>query len=58
VQFFADGNLLGTDTTAPYAFTWSDVPAGSYPLTARSTDNDGASATSSAVNVTAQSSGG
>ena len=52
VAFYADGNLIGTDTTAPYSFTWNDVPAGSYALTARSTDDDGDSTTSSAVNVT------
>ena len=52
VAFYAGTTLLGTDTTAPYAFTWNDVPAGSYALTARSTDDDGATTTSSAVNVT------
>ncbi len=52
VQFFANGSLLGTDTTAPYSFTWNNVAAGGYTLTARATDNSGASTTSSGVNIT------
>jgi len=27
VEFYHDGLLLGTDTTAPYAYTWDSVPA-------------------------------
>ncbi|MEU8607459.1 glycoside hydrolase family 48 protein [Actinoplanes sp. NPDC048791] len=27
VEFYHDGLLLGTDTTAPYAYTWESVPA-------------------------------
>ncbi len=52
VEFFSGATLLGTDTTSPYSLTWSNVPAGSYSLTARATDNGGASATSAAVPVT------
>lgn len=36
VQFYSGATLLGEDTTAPYAFTWSGVAAGSYSLTAQS----------------------
>ena len=39
--------LLGTDTVCPYTFTWNNVAAGSYALTARATDNAGAVTTSS-----------
>ena len=35
VQFFNGADLLAEDTTAPYAFTWSNIPAGNYTLTAR-----------------------
>jgi endoglucanase len=43
---------LGTDTSSPYSFTWSNVGAGSYALTARATDNAGATTTSATVNIT------
>jgi len=51
VNFFAGTTLVGTDTTAPYAITWSNVPAGTYTITAVAIDNSGASATSSGVTV-------
>jgi hypothetical protein len=50
---FRDGTtLLGQDTTAPYSFTWRNVPPGAHVLTARATDNSGAATTSSQVNTT------
>jgi galactose oxidase-like protein/Big-like domain-containing protein len=50
---FRDGTtLLGQDTTAPYSFTWRNVPPGTHVLTARATDNAGAVTTSSAVGFT------
>lgn len=52
VDFYANSTLLGTSTTAPYGFTWSNVPAGTYSLTAIATDNGGATTTSSAVSIT------
>ncbi|HKW01637.1 MAG TPA: Ig-like domain-containing protein [Vicinamibacterales bacterium] len=52
VDFFANGQPIGTDTTSPYSVTWSNVAAGSYTLTAVATDNDGATTTSSEVHVT------
>ena len=51
VQFFANGTLIGTDTTAPYAQSWTGVATGTYALTAKATDSAGAVRTSSAVNV-------
>lgn len=51
VEFFQGATLLGEDTTSPYAFTWSNVPLGNYTLTARATDNQGATTTSSVVNI-------
>lgn len=36
------GNIpLGTDTTAPYEFTWTNVPVGTYALYAIPTDSHG-----------------
>jgi acid phosphatase type 7 len=52
VEFFNGASLIGTDTTAPYSVPWNNVPAGSYSLTARATDDKGANRTSAAVNVT------
>jgi hypothetical protein len=52
VDFYAGTTLLGSDTSAPYSFTWSSVPTGTYSLTAAATDNDGAATTSAAVSVT------
>jgi regulation of enolase protein 1 (concanavalin A-like superfamily) len=51
VEFYNGSALLATDTTAPYAFTWSSVPAGSYTLTAVAYDAAGASTRSAAVSV-------
>ena len=49
---FRDGTtLLGTDTSAPYAYTWKNVPSGTHSLTARATDNAGAATTSSTVGI-------
>jgi hypothetical protein len=52
VDFYNGSTLLGTDTSSPYSFTWSNVGAGTYSLTAKATDNQSASTTSSAVSVT------
>src|SRR5688500_6589273 len=52
VEFFASGIAIGTITAAPYTFSWTNVAAGSYSLTARATDNLGATATSAAITVT------
>jgi hypothetical protein len=52
VQFYNGANLLGQDTTAPYAFTWSSVPAGSYSLTARLVYDATNTLASTAANVT------
>jgi pectate lyase len=57
VEFYQGSTLLGTDTTSPYSYTWSNVPAGSYSLTADATDNGGAVTTSSAVNITVNTAG-
>lgn len=51
VQFFNGTTLLGSDATSPYSFSWGNVAAGTYTLTARATDNSGAVTTSSAITV-------
>ena len=52
VDFYAGASLVGSDTTGANQYRWTNVPAGSYTLTARATDDDGAVTTSNAVNVT------
>jgi regulation of enolase protein 1 (concanavalin A-like superfamily) len=57
VQFFAGSTLLGTDTSSPYTYSWTNVAAGSYSLTAVARDNLGATRTSAAVSVTVTTAG-
>ncbi len=52
VEFYNGSTLLASDTSAPYSFTWSSVPAGSYSVRAVAHDSDGASTTSATVSVT------
>ena len=51
VEFFSGTTKLGEDLTSPFGFIWSDAPAGDYSLTAKATDNLGATATSAAVSI-------
>jgi plastocyanin len=51
VQFFAEANLIGNRTAAPFSVTVSNLPAGDHALTARAADNQGLIATSAPVNV-------
>lgn len=52
VEFFNGAALLGTSTVAPYTYTWPNVAAGTYSITAKATDNAGDTRTSSVVNIT------
>ena len=52
VEFFNGSTKLSEDTTAPYSFTWSGVPVGTYTLTARATDDLGATTASAASTIT------
>jgi Bacterial Ig domain len=49
VDFYNGVKLLGTDATAPYSFTWSNLVVGTYNITAKATDNQGATTTSTIV---------
>ncbi|RPD38275.1 DUF7594 domain-containing protein [Chitinophaga barathri] len=51
VEFFNGGSKIGEDLDAPYSFTWNNVAAGTYSLTAKATDDDLATGTSAAVNI-------
>lgn len=51
VEFYRNGSLVGSDTTAPYSYTHTSLPAGEYVLLARAVDDDGATSDDS-VTVT------
>ncbi|WP_309888853.1 Ig-like domain-containing protein [Archangium sp.] len=55
VEFFAGDTLLGTDTAAPFSFSWYtspwSVPNGSYVLTVRAYDASGNVGTSAPVSI-------
>jgi RHS repeat-associated protein len=51
VDFFANGTLIGTDTSRAFTLTWRPA-AGSYALTAVATDGQGAQTTSNARTIT------
>ncbi|MBA3699994.1 MAG: DUF4038 domain-containing protein [Planctomycetes bacterium] len=55
VEFYVGANKLGEDTSAPYSFTWNNVAAGSYALSARAIDNLGAVGSSANVSVSVAS---
>lgn len=55
VQFFANGQSLGSDDTFPYTLEWTPTALGSVSLTAEATDSGGNSATSTAAVVTVSS---
>jgi hypothetical protein len=52
VEFFNGTTKIGESTTAPFSFTWANVAAGSYSITAKATDNNGATTTSAVLTVT------
>lgn len=55
VQFFDGATSIGSDTSNPYSITWTPVVAGARNLTARATDNLGATTTSAPVAFTVTS---
>jgi len=51
VEFYRGSTLIGTDSTSPYSFIWPNVATGAYALTAKATDNQGATTTSLIVTI-------
>jgi hypothetical protein len=49
VEFYNGSTKLGEDASSPYTYSWTNVAAGSYSLTAKATDNAGAVTTSATV---------
>ncbi|HWH68332.1 MAG TPA: Ig-like domain-containing protein, partial [Candidatus Sulfotelmatobacter sp.] len=51
VEFYADATKVGQATASPYSVLWSNVPSGSFRLTAVATDNRGAATVSAPVSI-------
>ncbi|GCE14844.1 glycoside hydrolase family 48 protein [Tengunoibacter tsumagoiensis] len=52
VEFYNGSSLFGAVTSSPYTYSWNNVAAGSYSLTAVAYSSDGLSATSAPVTIT------
>ena len=51
VDFYANGQLIGTVSNAPYELDWNTPDYGSYVIQATATDTEGLSATSTPISV-------
>jgi Glycosyl hydrolase family 48/Cellulose binding domain/Bacterial Ig domain len=51
VSYFNGTALIGTATTSPYSFSWQNVAAGDYNVTAVATDSTGATGTSPPLGI-------
>ena len=58
VEFFDGGSSLGVDMEAPFGVQWTPTATGTRILTARATDNGGATTISAPVSVAVQAAGG
>ena len=52
IEFFQNGLKIGEALGSPASLLWTNVPAGSYALTVRATDNKLATTTSTNVSIT------
>lgn len=57
VEFYNGSTLIGTATTSPYTFNWTNVAANSYILTAKAYDSGGGTTVSAAAGVTVNAPG-
>jgi len=58
VEFFQGDAKLGESISNPYSLTWSNVTEGNYLLTARASDDGGATRTSAPVEIFVNGTGG
>ncbi len=58
VEFFNNNSKIGESSASPFSFIFENVIVGNYSLTAKATDNKGASSTSAAITVTVTNDGG
>ncbi|MCX6922964.1 MAG: Ig-like domain-containing protein, partial [Verrucomicrobia bacterium] len=54
VGFYRNQHKLGESAATPYGLVWSNAAPGTYQLTARAWDNEGACSTSAPVTITIQ----
>lgn len=52
VEFYSGTTLLGTATSAPYSYLWTNVAAGTYQLKAKAFDDKNLSTYSSSLSIT------
>jgi cell wall assembly regulator SMI1 len=52
VQFYNGATLLGAVATAPYSFSWNNVSAGTYGLSAKAVYDSGSTVVCTSANVT------
>src|SRR4029079_363464 len=59
VEFFVDGNLIGTDNSSPYSISWNTttVSNGNHSLTTIAYDTANKSTTSASVSVNVNNTG-
>ncbi|WP_189606172.1 DUF4082 domain-containing protein, partial [Salinimicrobium marinum] len=57
VEFFRDNQKLGEDLGSPFTYDWDNVPAGTYSITARATDDEGATTLSASAVLQVESLG-
>ena len=55
VEFLNGTTILATLTSSPYTYSWTNVTAGNYSITAKATDNSGTSTTSAVKTVSVTS---
>ena len=58
VDFYNGTILLFSDNATPYAYSWTNVAAGSYSITAKATDNLGLVTTSTSITVSVTATSG
>ena len=51
VEFYNEDEKIGEDTTAPYSFTWTEVPVGSYFISAKAIDAEDLTGSSNVISV-------
>jgi hypothetical protein len=51
VEFLSGSTVIGSDTTSPYTFSWTNVAAGSYSVSARAVDNTGAATATTPISI-------
>lgn len=52
VDFYNGATLLGSATTSPYTYSWTNAITGTHSITARATDNENVSTATAAISIT------